>query len=246
MFLDEARINARLTHSNIVQVLELGQVEGKYFMAMEFVPGLSVSQVGKRATKTPRRRAAGGGVRHRDASVQRAALRARQDDARRHAAQHHPPRRVAAEPDPHLRGAGQGARLRHRQGRSPRVADAHGPGQGQVLVHVARAVPGAGARPAQRRLRARHRALRAVHRAAAVQARLDLSRRTRRSPTADVPPPRRSTPRCRRRSRRSSCARCAKKPDDRYPTADAMQDALEEAMHKSGLRGSATDLAQAS
>jgi serine/threonine-protein kinase len=52
MFLDEARINARLTHSNIVQVLELGQVDGKYFMAMEFVPGLSVSQVGKRATKT--------------------------------------------------------------------------------------------------------------------------------------------------------------------------------------------------
>ena len=52
MFLDEARINARLTHSNVVQVLELGQVEGKYFMAMEYVPGLSVSQVGKRATKT--------------------------------------------------------------------------------------------------------------------------------------------------------------------------------------------------
>jgi serine/threonine protein kinase len=51
MFLDEARINARLTHSNVVQVLELGQVEGKYFMSMEYVPGLSVSQVGKRATK---------------------------------------------------------------------------------------------------------------------------------------------------------------------------------------------------
>ncbi len=29
MFLDEARINARLDHSNIVQVLELGQVDGK-------------------------------------------------------------------------------------------------------------------------------------------------------------------------------------------------------------------------
>ncbi|MDB4971370.1 MAG: serine/threonine protein kinase [Myxococcales bacterium] len=51
MFLDEARINARLTHSHIVQVLELGQVEGKYFMVMEYVPGLTVSQVGKRATK---------------------------------------------------------------------------------------------------------------------------------------------------------------------------------------------------
>jgi serine/threonine-protein kinase len=51
MFLDEARINARLTHSNIVQVLELGQVDGQYFMAMEYVPGLSVLQVGKRATQ---------------------------------------------------------------------------------------------------------------------------------------------------------------------------------------------------
>jgi len=51
MFLDEARINARLSHSNVVQVIELGQVESKYFMAMEYVAGLSVSQVGRRATQ---------------------------------------------------------------------------------------------------------------------------------------------------------------------------------------------------
>jgi serine/threonine-protein kinase len=51
MFLDEARINARLTHSNVVTVLELGQVEGKYFIAMEYVAGLSVAQVGKKATQ---------------------------------------------------------------------------------------------------------------------------------------------------------------------------------------------------
>ena len=51
MFLDEARINARLSHTNVVQVLELGQVEGKYFMAMEYVAGLSVAQVGKKATQ---------------------------------------------------------------------------------------------------------------------------------------------------------------------------------------------------
>src|SRR5678816_3940091 len=49
MFLDEARINARLSHSNVVTVLELGQVEGKYFMAMEYVPGLSVQLLGKYA-----------------------------------------------------------------------------------------------------------------------------------------------------------------------------------------------------
>jgi serine/threonine-protein kinase len=51
MFLDEARINARLTHTNVVTVLELGQVEGKYFMALEYVPGLSVQLVGKYATQ---------------------------------------------------------------------------------------------------------------------------------------------------------------------------------------------------
>src|SRR5687767_11295733 len=51
MFLDEARLNARLQHANVVTVLELGQVEGKYFMAMEYVPGLAVSAVGKRATQ---------------------------------------------------------------------------------------------------------------------------------------------------------------------------------------------------
>jgi serine/threonine-protein kinase len=51
MFLDEARINARLSHTNVVQVIELGQVESKYFMAMEYVAGLSVAQVGKRATQ---------------------------------------------------------------------------------------------------------------------------------------------------------------------------------------------------
>ena len=36
----------------------------------------------------------------------------------------------------------------------------------------------------------------------------------------------------------------ALKPEDRYATADAMQDALEEAMRKAALRGTATDLAK--
>jgi serine/threonine-protein kinase len=51
MFLDEARINARLSHSNIVQVLDLGEVDGQYFMAMEYVTGLSVAQVGRMAAQ---------------------------------------------------------------------------------------------------------------------------------------------------------------------------------------------------
>src|SRR5262249_44850258 len=51
MFLDEARINSRLSHSNVVQVLELGQSDGKYFMTMEYVSGLSVAAIGKKATQ---------------------------------------------------------------------------------------------------------------------------------------------------------------------------------------------------
>ncbi len=41
MFLDEARVAAQLTHPNIVQVIELGEHEGTWFMAMEYVHGKS-------------------------------------------------------------------------------------------------------------------------------------------------------------------------------------------------------------
>lgn len=39
MFLDEARLAARLSHPNIVHIYELGEHEGTYFIAMEYVPG---------------------------------------------------------------------------------------------------------------------------------------------------------------------------------------------------------------
>ncbi len=43
MFVDEAKLAASLTHPNIVQVYELGSVEGRYFIAMEFVDGVDLS-----------------------------------------------------------------------------------------------------------------------------------------------------------------------------------------------------------
>ncbi len=49
MFLDEARINARLAHGNILQVYELGEVDGGYFLAMEYVEGLPLGVLAHRA-----------------------------------------------------------------------------------------------------------------------------------------------------------------------------------------------------
>ncbi len=39
MFLDEARLVAQLSHPNIVQLFDFGEVDGAYFLAMELVPG---------------------------------------------------------------------------------------------------------------------------------------------------------------------------------------------------------------
>ena len=39
MFVAEARLSARLNHANIVQVFELGDVGGEYYLAMEYVRG---------------------------------------------------------------------------------------------------------------------------------------------------------------------------------------------------------------
>src|SRR5688500_17387223 len=40
MFLREAQTVAELNHTNIVQVYELGEVDGQYYIAMEYVDGV--------------------------------------------------------------------------------------------------------------------------------------------------------------------------------------------------------------
>jgi len=51
MFLDEARLAAVLDHSNIVQTFELGEHENRYYMVMEFLAGLSLAMVVRRAAE---------------------------------------------------------------------------------------------------------------------------------------------------------------------------------------------------
>jgi serine/threonine-protein kinase len=49
MFLNEARIAARLDHPNIVSIFDLGEANGNYFIAMEFIDGPSLRAAAKRA-----------------------------------------------------------------------------------------------------------------------------------------------------------------------------------------------------
>jgi serine/threonine protein kinase/ABC-type branched-subunit amino acid transport system substrate-binding protein len=45
MFLDEARLAARLSHPHVVQTLEVGQDAGRYFLAMEYVEGQALNRL---------------------------------------------------------------------------------------------------------------------------------------------------------------------------------------------------------
>ena len=116
MLVDEAHVAMSLNHSNIVQVLDLGESEGRYFLALELVDGWTLDRdpqavEGGRRADPARARA----VRHRR-GLPRARLRARQEARRRQAAGHRPPRRQPAQRAAERAGRGQADRLRHRQG----------------------------------------------------------------------------------------------------------------------------------
>ncbi len=55
MFIDEAKIAVQLTHANIGQIFELGNAEGAYFIAMEFVQGKDLRAIFDRARQTGQR-----------------------------------------------------------------------------------------------------------------------------------------------------------------------------------------------
>lgn len=45
MFLDEARLSARISHPNVVHVEELGSLDGQYFLVLEYIEGASLARV---------------------------------------------------------------------------------------------------------------------------------------------------------------------------------------------------------
>jgi serine/threonine-protein kinase len=241
MFLDEARINARLSHSNVVQVLELGQVEGKYFMAMEYVAGLSVAQVGKKATQrlgdVPQNVAAGIiaqacaglhyahertlpdgtplGIIHRDVSPQNLILTFEG---------------LVKVVDFGIAKA-EGRTTKTRAGLVKGKSSYMSPEQclglpldrrsdvfalGIILYELATA----------RRL---------FKRATPYQTFEAITR-------GDIPPPRHLNPKIHADIEKVLLKSLARKAEDRYVTAGEMQEALEQAMHKAGLRGTRSDM----
>jgi serine/threonine protein kinase len=49
MFIDEAKLAAMLFHQNIVQIYDLGSMEGAYFIAMEYIHGKDLRVLGRKA-----------------------------------------------------------------------------------------------------------------------------------------------------------------------------------------------------
>ncbi len=54
-FREEAELSARLVHPNIIQVLDFGRFGDSYFLAMEYVEGLTLSVLMKRAARAKKR-----------------------------------------------------------------------------------------------------------------------------------------------------------------------------------------------
>ncbi|HVV51827.1 MAG TPA: serine/threonine-protein kinase [Polyangia bacterium] len=52
MFVEEAKLSARLAHPNIVHIFELGSVEGEYFISMEYIRGHDLSETMRAIWKT--------------------------------------------------------------------------------------------------------------------------------------------------------------------------------------------------
>lgn len=51
MFVDEAKLAARLVHPNVVPVFDFGNVGADWFIAMDYLDGRDLSELGKRMTK---------------------------------------------------------------------------------------------------------------------------------------------------------------------------------------------------
>ena len=79
MFLDEARLSAQLSHSNCVQVFDIGVGDNAYFIVMEFVDGANLKAIIEHIKKTGRDFPVEAARLHRPRDLQGPRVRARAD-----------------------------------------------------------------------------------------------------------------------------------------------------------------------
>jgi serine/threonine protein kinase len=112
MFLDEARIAARLNYPNVIQTVEVGQVDEEYYLAMEYLEGQPLSRIISTS--------AYGMTPGMHLSIISEALNGlhypRAQRLRRHAAERGSPRRDPAQRVRDVHGPGQSHGLRRREG----------------------------------------------------------------------------------------------------------------------------------
>ena len=207
MFLNEARIAARLEHPNIVATYELGEVDGNYFISMEYLPGEDLSAISRAARTSGACRSTIAAALAQQARA-RPALRARGARRPGTADRPGPPRRQPAQHLRHLSRRGEAARLRRRQ--RPEQAEEHPRRvQGKVRLLRAGAARGRPDRSPHRRLLSGHRAVGMPHRRAPVR-RQRATREHRRRPLAPDRAAERAAPGC--SAARWTRSRCARSP----------------------------------
>ena len=184
-FKNEAKAAGRLLHPNIVSVYEYGEDDANAFIVMEYVEGTGLREYLARKASFDLPHVA---------SIMTQLLRAL-DFAHERGVIHRDikPANLILTAD----GTLEGRRFRHRARRHVEPDHARH-GDGNAVVHVARAMPGAGGRSSLRPVQRRGRALRAARRRETVR------RRDRDDRLQDLPRKRRGR---RRRCRGSACLR---------------------------------------
>ena len=123
MFLNEAKIAARFNHPNIAQIYDLGEGDGTYFIAMEYIHGEDLGRVMRKAWSTGQWIARPLAIRIVAAACEGLYYAHTARTTSGPAAEGRPPRHLAAEHPDQLRRLGEAGGLRHRQGGGPGVDD---------------------------------------------------------------------------------------------------------------------------
>ncbi len=165
MLVHEAKLAARLSHANVVHVLDLGREDGRLFIAMEYVEGFDLNDLLRRcsAAQVPLPSVDLAVCPRAPRGVEGARLRPPEDRRRGRASWPRTPRRVALESARVVRRRGQGVRLRNRarqrRDRRRRVRGHRRSDQRESQLHEPRTRAGNADRRARRRLRGRDRSL---------------------------------------------------------------------------------------